>query len=75
MGPRLLSIFKEVVVFLEVHARHTIEEIALQSQGDGGSGRLFDGVACLRNIDALYGLAIDLAICRMDTQGGNQPVG
>lgn len=54
-------------MFLEVHARHTIEEIALQSQSDGGSGRLFDGVACLRNIDALYGLAIDLAICRMDT--------
>lgn len=53
-------------MLLEVHARHAVEEVSLQSQGNGGPGRLFDGVACLRNVDALDGLAVDLAVARVD---------
>lgn len=53
-------------MLLEVHARHAVQEVALQSQGDGRPRRLFDGVACLGNIDALYGLAVDLAVGRID---------
>lgn len=53
-------------MLLEVNARYAVEEVALQSQGDWSPGRLFDGVACLRNVDALNGLAVDLAVVRID---------
>lgn len=65
VGPRLLYIFEEVIVLPLVHARHAVEEVALQSQRDGSAGRLLDGNACLRNIDALNGLAVDLAVGRV----------
>lgn len=74
VSPHLLGIFEEVVVLLEVHARHAVEKISLQSQGNGSPGRVFDGVACLGNVDALNGLAVDLAVGRRDAYVGNQPV-
>lgn len=71
VGPHLLDILQEVFVLLEMHTRHSIEEVALQSQGNWGPRRPFDGVACLRDVDAVYGLAVYLSVGRMDAQGGN----
>lgn len=66
VGPHLLDIFQEVVVLLEVHARHAVEEVALQSQGNGSPGRPLDCVACLRDVDAVYSLTIHLSASRID---------
>lgn len=55
-------------MLFQVYARHAIEEITLQAQGDGRTRRLLDGSARARNIDALDGLAVHLAVV------GDQPV-
>lgn len=61
-------------MLLEVHSRHAIKEAPLQPQGDGRAGRLFDGVACLGDVDTLYGLAVEFAVGGIDAEIGNQPV-
>lgn len=60
-------------MLLEVDARHAIEEVALQTQGDWSPWWLLDGVACFGHIDALYGLPIELSIGSVDAEVGNQP--
>lgn len=48
----------------QVHTRHAIQEIPLQTQGDRSARGLLDGGACLRNVDALDSLAVYLSIVR-----------
>ena len=72
MGLHLLYIREHVHALLGVDARDSVEEIALQTQGDRRAG-LDDGVARSRDVDALDGLAVDLAGGRSRTDGGHQP--
>lgn len=45
---------------LSIHAGNAIEEVSLQTQGDGGTGWFLDGTAGSRDVDFLNGLSIQL---------------
>lgn len=72
-SPHLLCIVEKVDAVLVVHPRDAIQEAALQTQGYGGAGGLFDGVACSRDVDALDGFAIQLAAVGVVAEIGDQP--
>lgn len=72
--PHLLSIMEQVEAMLVVHARDAIQQVALQTKGDGCTRWVLDGVAGLRDVDTLDGLARQLAAAGFVAQVGDQPV-
>lgn len=73
MGLHLLDVGEHVGALLRVHARDSVQEVALETQGNRRA-RLDDGVARARDVDALDGLPGDLASVRSRTNCGHQPV-
>lgn len=58
---------------LAIHTRHAIQKIPLQTQGDRGTRRLFDGIAGPWDVDVLDDLAVQLAAGGGMAEIGNEP--
>lgn len=58
---------------LMVNAGDTIQEVALQTEGNGGAGGLLDGIACPRDVDILDSLAGQLATAGRVAEAGDEP--
>lgn len=59
---------------LAVDARHAIQQVSLQTQGDRGTGGFLDGIAGPGNVDILDHFAIQLAAGGIVAEVGNEPV-
>lgn len=69
---RFLGIIEDISALLLEDSRDTIEEVALQTQGEGRT-RIDDGLACLGDVDLLDDLFVELALHAF-TNSGHQPV-
>lgn len=72
VGFNLLRICKHVQALMLVHSRYSIQEVALEPQGNRRAW-LNDCIACPRNVHALYGFAGDSAIAGFWADCSHQP--
>ena len=73
MGLNLLCIGEEIGVLLRVHARDSVEQIALKPQCDRRTGRLPDGLACVVDVHFLDYLLAQLLCVGFNSNCGHEP--
>lgn len=72
--PHLLGVIEQVCAMFGVDSRDTIQQTALETQGNGSTRRSLDGVTGLRHVDAFDDPAGQLAVDSVVAEVGNKPV-